>query len=168
MIFVTVGTHEQPFDRLIKAIDDLKARNIINDNVFIQKGFSTYIPKHCQYKDFCSFDEMTFFYKRARIIITHAGPSSIIEALSEGKIPIVVPRRKEFGEHVDNHQLEFTKLLCKKKKIIAIFDIKELENAILKYERIVSQLDRNLSENYKTKVIVFCQKLEEIIVSLLK
>ena len=29
MIFVTVGTHEQPFNRLIKAVDDLKKDGII-------------------------------------------------------------------------------------------------------------------------------------------
>lgn len=26
MIFVTVGTHEQPFNRLIKAVDELKKK----------------------------------------------------------------------------------------------------------------------------------------------
>lgn len=168
MIFVTVGTHEQPFDRLIKEIDNLKGKNIIEDEIIIQKGYSKYIPKYCQYKNFYSFDEMSFFYKRARIIITHAGPSSIIEALSEGKIPIVVPRKKEFGEHVDNHQVEFTKFLYQEKKIIPIFNIKDLKNAILNYDKIVSQLNKNLSTNYKIKIATFCQKLEEIIIELLK
>ena len=31
MIFVTVGTHEQPFNRLIQKIDELKKDGIIND-----------------------------------------------------------------------------------------------------------------------------------------
>ena len=29
MIFVTVGTHEQPFNRLVKAIDELKENGIV-------------------------------------------------------------------------------------------------------------------------------------------
>ena len=29
MIFITVGTHEQPFDRLLSYIDDLKRRKVI-------------------------------------------------------------------------------------------------------------------------------------------
>ncbi|HEV1925494.1 TPA: multidrug MFS transporter, partial [Streptococcus pneumoniae] len=36
MIFVTVGTHEQQFDRLIKEVDYLKKENLIQDEVFIQ------------------------------------------------------------------------------------------------------------------------------------
>ena len=42
MIFVTVGTHEQPFNRLIQKIDELKKDGIINEDVIIQTGFSTY------------------------------------------------------------------------------------------------------------------------------
>ncbi|HHK7668656.1 TPA: multidrug MFS transporter, partial [Streptococcus pneumoniae] len=34
MIFVTVGTHEQQFDRLIKEVDYLKKENLIQDEVF--------------------------------------------------------------------------------------------------------------------------------------
>ncbi len=168
MIFVTVGTHEQPFNRLIKEIDNLKKENIIRDEVIIQKGYSDYIPKYCKYKEFYPFDEMNYFYKKARIVITHAGPSSIIEVLSEGKIPIVVPRKKEFEEHVDNHQVEFTKFLYKEKRIIPIFNIKDLKNAILNYDKIVSQLNKDLSINYRIKTTIFCQKLEEIIIELLR
>ena len=32
MIFVTVGTHEQQFDRLIKEVDRLKKENLIQDD----------------------------------------------------------------------------------------------------------------------------------------
>ena len=39
MIFVTVGTHEQPFNRLIQKIDELKKDGIINEDVIIQTGF---------------------------------------------------------------------------------------------------------------------------------
>lgn len=41
MIFVTVGTHEQPFNRLIQKIDELKKDGTIQDDVIIQTGFST-------------------------------------------------------------------------------------------------------------------------------
>ena len=41
MIFVTVGTHEQPFNRLIQKVDELKRDGVIKDDVIIQTGFST-------------------------------------------------------------------------------------------------------------------------------
>ena len=46
MIFVTVGTHEQPFNRLVKKVDDLKKNGIIQEDVIIQTGFSTYEPQY--------------------------------------------------------------------------------------------------------------------------
>ena len=36
MIFVTVGTHEQQFNRLIEEIDRLKGNGIIKDEVIMQ------------------------------------------------------------------------------------------------------------------------------------
>ncbi len=38
MIFVTVGTHEQPFNRLIQKVDELKHDGIIKDDVIIQRA----------------------------------------------------------------------------------------------------------------------------------
>ena len=58
MIFVTVGTHEQPFDRLIKKIDCLVKDAIIKEEVFIQIGYSNYLPKYCKYEKMLPFDEM--------------------------------------------------------------------------------------------------------------
>jgi len=39
------------------------------------------------------------------VVITHAGIGSAITALESGKRPIFVPRRKQFKEHVDDHQV---------------------------------------------------------------
>lgn len=58
MIFVTVGTHEQPFNRLIKKIDELKKDGIINEDVIIQTGFSTYEPKYCQWSKLIPYQQM--------------------------------------------------------------------------------------------------------------
>ena len=58
MIFVTVGTHEQPFNRLVKKVDELVSEGAINEKVIIQTGFSTYIPRHCEVHKMMSFDEM--------------------------------------------------------------------------------------------------------------
>jgi UDP-N-acetylglucosamine transferase subunit ALG13 len=49
---------------------------------------------------------MTQAIRRARVVVTHAGVGSVMVALANGKRPIVVPRRKAFGEAVDDHQLQ--------------------------------------------------------------
>lgn len=133
MIFVTVGTHEQPFDRLMKAIDSFAEKT--DEKIIVQYGYSNYIPKNCITYNMISSDDMTNYVNEARIVITHGGPGSIMLPLLKNKKPIVVPRQHAFGEHVNDHQVLFTKFLEKDNKVIAIYDIDDLETAILKYDK---------------------------------
>lgn len=165
MIFVTVGTHEQPFNRLIKKIDNLVANGDIKEKVIVQTGFSTYIPKHCEAHKMMSFEEMQQALKDARIVITHGGPSSFIEALQFGKVPIVVPRQEKFNEHVNNHQVDFTKLIAKRmNNIIPVYDINDLGQTIDNYEQIAKTKNTGESSNNK----LFNKKLEKIVNGLIK
>lgn len=127
MIFVTVGTHEQPFDRLIQAVDHLKEEGIIQEDVFIQSGYSNYEPKHCQWQNIVTNAIMQEKVKEARIVITHGGPASIMDVIMAGKIPIVVPRQAQHDEHVDNHQVKFCRFIVTKGyDITVVEDINQL------------------------------------------
>ncbi|MCT7791145.1 MAG: glycosyltransferase [Lactobacillus crispatus] len=160
MIFVTVGTHEQPFNRLIKKVDDLVANGNIKEKVIVQTGFSTYIPKYCEVHKIMSFEEMQQALKDARIVITHGGPSSFIEALQFGKVPIVVPRQEKFNEHVNNHQVDFTKLIAKRmNNIIPVYDINDLGQTIDNYGQIAKTKNAGESSNNKQ----FNERLEKIV-----
>ena len=160
MIFVTVGTHEQPFNRLIKKVDELVANGEIKEKVIIQTGFSTYVPKHCEGHKMLSFEEMQKNLRDARIVITHGGPSSFIEALQFGKVPIVVPRQEKFNEHVNNHQVDFTRLIAKRmNNIIPVYDIDDLKKTIDNYDKIAEAKNAGESSNNKQ----FNEKLETIV-----
>ena len=50
MIFVTLGTQKFQMNRLVKAADELATQ--ISEGIFVQKGWSDYVPKNCQYTDF--------------------------------------------------------------------------------------------------------------------
>lgn len=114
MIFVTVGTHEQPFNRLIQKVDELKKEGVITEDVIIQTGFSTYEPKYCQWSKLIPYQQMIKNVADARIVITHGGPASFIMPLQIGKTPIVVPRQHQFNEHVNDHQVEFARNVAKR------------------------------------------------------
>ena len=134
MIFVTVGTHEQQFNRLIKEVDRLKGEGLIQDDVFIQTGFSDYEPVHCQWKALISYDEMNRYMDEADIVITHGGPATFMGVISKGKRPIVVPRQEKFGEHVNDHQVEFVKKISREYGLIIVEDVKKLlENLEIYY-----------------------------------
>ena len=141
MIFVTVGTHEQQFNRLVQYMDELKGSGRVTEDVIIQTGYSTYEPEHCQWSKFLPYSKMGEYVDKARIIITHGGPSSFIAALQVGKIPIVVPRNAEFGEHVNNHQIDFCEAVQRRQgNILLVKDIIELGNMIIQYDELVAAM----------------------------
>ena len=164
MIFVTVGTHEQQFDRLVRCVDRLKAEGKITEEVMIQTGFSSYEPKACRWSKLCSYQEMNEYMDQARIVITHGGPSSIMMALQRGKIPIVVPRRAEFDEHVNDHQAEFAAAVAKRYgNIIPVMDIAELETIVSDYDQIVSKMSSKVTSNNAKFNEAFEKIVEEVV-----
>ena len=159
MIFVTVGTHEQPFNRLIKAVDKLKRDGIITEDVIMQTGFSTYEPKYCKWSKLIPYQDMEKNVKNAHIVITHGGPASFIMPLQIGKTPIVVPRQYKFGEHVNDHQVEFARNVAERMgTIIPVEDISTLGDVIKNYDEIVAKMGHGMSSNNEK----FCEKLENI------
>ncbi len=163
MIFVTVGTHEQPFNRLIGCMDELKGRNVIQEEVIMQTGYSTYVPQYCQWKKMLSYDEMSENVRNARIVITHGGPASFFMPLQLGKTPIVVPRQKRYGEHVNDHQLLFTRTVVERQQnIVLIENITDLEECILHYDALVEQMPRKIKSNNENFNVAFEMLVEDL------
>ena len=165
MIFVTVGTHEQPFNRLVECIDKLKKDGDIQEEVIIQTGYSTYEPQYCRWQKLFPYQEMLKLVEEARIVITHGGPSSFIMPLQIGKIPIVVPRRHEFNEHVNDHQVAFSKAVAERMgTIIVVEDMDKLGETIEKYNDIVVAMPTEMKSNNAK----FCEELEKIVNDMMK
>lgn len=144
MIFITVGTHEQPFDRLLKCIDKMVEEGKITEEVIIQKGYTDYKPQNCISKRLIPYEDMQKYIQEARIIVTHGGPASFIIPLAIGKIPVVVPRKKDFNEHVNNHQLEFVKEVEKRMKNIIVAETDdEIVDSILNYDKKIKKMNSN-------------------------
>jgi UDP-N-acetylglucosamine transferase subunit ALG13 len=134
MIFCTVGTHEDPFDRLLRALDTLPG----DEPVLIQSGYSTYVPTRCTAESMMPFARIQALMKEARIVVTHGGPASIMQALSHGKVPIVVPRQSAFGEHVDDHQVRFARKIAD--RVLVLLDVADLPAMIARYDERVAGL----------------------------
>lgn len=148
MIFVTVGTHEQPFNRLIRKVDELKRDGVIQEDVIMQTGFSNYEPKYCKWSKLLPYQQMVKNVADASIVITHGGPASFIMPLQIGKIPIVVPRKKKFDEHVNDHQVEFARNVAERMEtIISVENIEELGNVITNYNKKITFMAHRMSSN---------------------
>lgn len=107
MIFISVGTHETPFDRLLHAVDDLQ----LDEQIVVQHGPSRVRCERAVESEYLSFDEVVDYIRDARAVVMHAGVGSVMIALANGKRPIVMPRLHRLGEHVDDHQLELARRL---------------------------------------------------------
>jgi UDP-N-acetylglucosamine transferase subunit ALG13 len=106
MIFVSVGTHEAPFDRMLRAVYDLA----LDEELVVQHGPSNVRGARAAVQaEYFSFEEVVGHIRRARAVVMHAGVGSVMISLANGKRPIVMARRQEFGEHVDDHQLELAR-----------------------------------------------------------
>ncbi|MCO4484799.1 Glycosyl transferase CpsG [Streptococcus infantarius subsp. infantarius] len=161
MIFVTVGTHEQPFNRLIKEVDRLVETGVIKDDVFIQTGYSTYDPQFCKWSSLISFDKMSELMETSDIIITHGGPATFMSNIANGKKPIVVPRQEKYAEHVNDHQVDFAQQVKERyNSIEVVTEISKLRN----YLNQDLKIDGNESSNNNS----FCTELRAIVKDMFK
>ena len=132
MIFVTVG-QARDFSRLVKKIDEIGER--IKEEIIIQQGQTKYVPKNCKHFEFVSRDDFLKYVKKSRIIITHAGVGSIITALNCGKPTIVVPRRKKYNEHRNDHQMDIAREFNRTGRVSVCYDVNNLEKRIRKIKK---------------------------------
>ena len=130
MILVTLGTQDNSFERLLKEIEHFIETGIIQEEVIVQAGNTKFRSNKMKIIDFVSQKELEEYINKASYIITPGGVGSITEALKQNKKIIAVPRKKEYKEHVNNHQMQIVENFNKQGYIIGIQGVEELENAI--------------------------------------
>ncbi len=125
-IFLSVGTHRQQFDRLVKEIDAFVGSGKIKARVFGQIGNCNYKPMNFPFEKFVDDKEYEGKIKWADVVVGHAGAGLIISSLRQNKPLILVPRLKKWGEHTDDHQIELAEKMAGRKKAIIGKDEKSL------------------------------------------
>ncbi len=125
MIFVTLGTHGQPFGRLIRALDALPSAELV-----VQHGHSPAPAGVVRAAPFMPFSEVLEHIDAADTVITHAGVGSILCATRAGHTPVVVPRLERHGEHVDDHQVELTEALADRGMVVPAWELDRLTETV--------------------------------------
>ena len=136
MIFVTLGSQKFQFNRLLIEIDRLIEEGKITEKVFAQTGYSDYKPKNYKFNKFLNRDEFNDIMSKCDKVITHGGTGAIIGAIKKRKKVIAIPRLSEFGEHVDDHQLQITKQFSDMNLSRSINKIDELEECLVEIEKL--------------------------------
>lgn len=86
-----------------------------SEKIIFQYGHTPphFLDRKIQSHDFIPHAKLLTYMKQARLIICHGGPATIYQALSFGKIPWVLPREKQYGEHLNDHQVDFTEFMAR-------------------------------------------------------
>lgn len=156
LIFVTLGTQDKPFTRLLNALDLEIQNGKINDEVIVQAGFTKFKSENMKIFDLVPQNDFINYIKKADLIITHGGIGSIITALKFRKKVIAVPRLSKFGEHVNDHQIQIVKCFEKKKYILPLYDVKGLSD-------VINSVDDFHPEEFESNIDNFLFFIEKLI-----
>lgn len=128
MIFATVGT-QIPFDRLIRILDRIAAET--DEEIVAQTSREAqFVPEHLDTVAFLTPSEFDAMFRRARLVVAHAGMGTIISAMEQGKPLIVFPRKASLGEHRNDHQQATAAQMKASGTVAVAFDEDELRRLI--------------------------------------
>ena len=108
---ISLGTDYHTFDRLLRWVKAYLAENP-QVRCLVQHGHTSPVEGADNVK-LLPAGTLKHLYAKAQVVLVQGGPGSIQDARATGAIPLVVPRRVEFDEVVDNHQVPFVTMMEK-------------------------------------------------------
>ena len=78
MIFVTLGTQDKPFKRLLDAIQKQIDNGNIKEKVIVQAGYTKFYSNDMEIYDLINMDDFDKLIKDCNILITHGGVGNIL------------------------------------------------------------------------------------------
>jgi len=131
MIFVTVGNATQAFPRLLNTVDEMSGNGQLRQSrVLIQAGHSgNFHARNCEQIDFLRPEEFAEVIAQANVVICHGGAGTLHHVFREGRVPVVMPRRRIYGETLDD-QLTLVRTLESQGRVIAAYEPADLPTAL--------------------------------------
>ncbi len=148
MIFVSLGTQDKSFTRLVEKIEELKKSGKIKEEVVVQLGNTKYKSEFIKCIDFMSMEEFDKYLQNCSYLITHGGVGTILTALKYNKKVIAVPRLSKYNEHVNDHQLELIEALSLDNYILGCKTLDDLEENINKISKFIPKKYKSNQDNF--------------------
>lgn len=139
MIFVSLGTQDKSFTRLLKRVEKCINLGYIKDEVVVQSGITNFKSKKMKIYNFLPIKEFDKYMKTCDLLITHGGVGNILSGLRANKKVIAAPRLQKYNEHENDHQIQIVNEFEKQGYIIKLDEFDKLHEKI------------ELSKNYKFK-----------------
>lgn len=148
MIFVTLGTQDKPFNRLLEALEYQIQIGNIKEEVIVQAGYTKFKSSKMKIFDLVSQEDFKKYINDASFVVTHGGVGSIVTALAKNKKIIAVPRLFQYGEHVNDHQLQILRCFEKEGFILPIYDFNNFEKILNDIESFIPRRYVSNSKNF--------------------
>ena len=155
MILLTVGS-VFPFDRLVRAIDELALGGRMPADVFGQIGDAAYAPRGIEWCRMLDVDDYGARMAACAAVIGHAGSGTIVSALRLRKPTLVLARRKEHGEAVDDHQLETARRFAEAGLLLACERESDLADAVWELSGFAPRLPETSGSSHPAASIEKC------------
>ena len=156
MIFVTLGTQDKSFVRLLEEIQNQITSGNIQEKVIVQAGITDYSSDDMEIYSFMSQSDFQKYMKKCDLLITHGGVGSILTGLRYGKKVIAVPRLKKYDEHESDHQIQIIEEFSKKGYILGVKSCNQLGKAL-------DKVSKFYPKEHQPNQEMFIQKLEHYI-----
>lgn len=130
MIFVTLGTQDKSFERLLKIVDKAINDGYIKDQVIVQAGVTEYNSDNMEIYNLLSMDKFNEYIENCDLLITHGGVGSILNGLKNHKKVIAVPRLIKYDEHESDHQIQIVNAFYEKGYILKLDENDDLGKVI--------------------------------------
>lgn len=131
-LFVPLGTQKFPFGRIITALNQQVDKGKYKaDEIVMQSALYPINPKFTHF-GLIPNEDFNRYMRESEVVVTHSGVNSIISCMEMGRPLVVCPRLHEYGEHVDNHQMEIATLMRDKYDVLICTDMKDLPELIEK------------------------------------
>lgn len=125
MILVLTGTTHYPFLRLIRKAIEIRNTRFTHEVLYIQTPNLRTRERLPLKKGDVVVNKMPLVLlkrkaRSAKIIICHCGFGSVALANAVGKIPYVLPRSAELGEHISDHQKQLCRMFLRQNRVLPL------------------------------------------------
>lgn len=161
MIFITAGTTNFPFKRLEEIVVEISQKLTGEEIMFqLRQPTHTKYSRNVNLKKYLKPTIFNSYLRNSDLLIIHAGYGTVMQSLELGKSkPLVLPRMKKFGEHVNDHQVNFAKHM-ELKGLISIWD-SDVEITKIKPEKVDRKTLNIYLDELKKRRLILIDYLEK-------
>lgn len=138
-VLVITGMHSG-FDRLVKEADEIAREK--KEKFIIQSGNASCNIKNAEHFKFKEYDEIKSLIKNSKLVIC-PGAMSAIDSLYLGTPVMIVPRSKDEGEVINDHQKIFAEKLESQGLVKIVNSLEDLKDSISNFDALNSRLNIN-------------------------